>query len=102
MPPRVVELHRLAGRELRKARRWYERRSSASARRFQGAVGQVMQQIAAAAELGSPFQQRFRWMQVKRFPYLLYYEIRDPHPVWVYAVAHVRRRPGYWLRRVPP
>ena len=25
--------------------------------------------------------------------------IRDPHPVLIYAAAHARRRPGYWLRR---
>jgi hypothetical protein len=47
-------------------------------------------------------RQRYRWMRVKRFPYLLYYEIRDPQPVLIYAIAHGRRRPAYWMRRKPP
>jgi plasmid stabilization system protein ParE len=102
MPLRVVEYHRLAGGELHAAERWYRRRSLAAVRRFQQAVNEVIQRIAAAAEQGSPFLQRFRWMQVKRFPYLIYYEIRDPRPVLIYAAAHVRRRPNYWLRRTRP
>lgn len=102
MPFRAVEFHRLAKRELHEARRRYRRRSPATAQRFQQAANQVFQQIAYNAELGAPYQQRFRWMLVKRFPYLLYYEIRDPLPVMIYAVAHARRRPNYWLRRTGP
>jgi len=33
---------------------------------------------------------------------LLFYEVRDPQPVLIYALAHVRRRSGYWLRRIRP
>ncbi|HKI37123.1 MAG TPA: hypothetical protein VKA46_35040 [Gemmataceae bacterium] len=39
-------------------------------------------------------------MRVRRFQYVLYYEIIDPSRVRVFAVAHTRRRPGYWLRRL--
>lgn len=41
-------------------------------------------------------------MRVRRFSYILYYEILDPTQVVVYAVAHSSRRPGYWLRRPRP
>jgi hypothetical protein len=40
-------------------------------------------------------------MRLHRFPYLLYYEIRDPHPVLIYAATHSSGRSGYWLRRRP-
>jgi hypothetical protein len=43
--------------------------------------------------------QRFRWLMTKRFPFVLYYEIDGPLHVTIYAVAHARRRPGYWRRR---
>jgi plasmid stabilization system protein ParE len=99
---RAVEFHHLAERELEQARRWYRRRGPAPAQRFLQAVDEVIQRIASAAEQGSPYQQRFRWMKLKRFPYLLHYEIRDPQPVLIYAVAHERRRPGYWKRRARP
>jgi plasmid stabilization system protein ParE len=102
MAVRTVDLHPLALQELRAAYQWYARRSPFAAQHFRLAVDAVVQRIAAAAEQGSPFRQHYRWMRPRRFPYLLYYAIRDPHPVLIYAVAHARRRPGYWLRRTRP
>lgn len=100
---RAVEFHHLAERELREATRRYRRRGGlALSQRFLRGVDEVIQRIATAAEQGAPYQQRFRWMKLKRFPYLLHYEIRDPRPVLIYAVAHERRRPNYWRRRVSP
>ena len=55
--------------------------------------------MVTVAAQGSPFGTRYRWMRVRRFPYILYYEILDPFRVRVYAVAHTSRHPGYWLRR---
>jgi plasmid stabilization system protein ParE len=102
MPVRAVVLHARAGREIREAFRWYVQRSPWAAQRFQAAVTVAVQRIALAAEQGSPYRQRYRWMRLPRFPYLFFYEVQDPHPVMIYALAHVRRRPGYWLRRTRP
>lgn len=102
MPVRVVILDRVAASEFRKAERRYRRLSPVTAQRFRQAVNDVIQLITTAAEQGSPYLQRYRWMQAQRFPYLIYYEIRDPHPIYVYAVAHTSRRLGYWRRRRPP
>lgn len=102
MPIRVTEIHPLARRELKKAERWYRRQGARAVQRFLQAVDDVIQRISTNAELGSPYLQRFRWVQAKRFPYLFYYEIRDPLPVLIYASAHARRRLGYWLRRAGP
>ena len=102
MPVRVVAIQAQAGREFRQAFHWYARRSPSAAQRFQTAVADMVRRIASAAEQGSPYRQRYRWMRLRRFPYLVYYEIRDPHPVLIHALAHVHRRPGYWLRRTRP
>jgi toxin ParE1/3/4 len=102
MPVRVVGFHPQADREIDSAERWYRRRSPSAAQSFLQAVDEAVQRIAAAAELGSPYNQDYRWIRVKRFPYLIYYEIRDPEPIFIYAVAHTSRRPGYWRRRRPP
>lgn len=101
MPVRSVDIHPLALRELRAAYRWYVRRSPGTAQRFRAAVDHVVQRLMADAEQGAAFRQDYRWMRVCRFPYVIYYEIRDPHSVLIYAVAHARRRPGYWRRRQP-
>ena len=37
---------------------------------------------------------------VRRFPYTIFYlELADQ--IWIAAVAHQRRRPGYWRHRTP-
>ena len=102
MAVRLVDVHSLAVRELQRTHGWYARRSPSAAQRFQQAMQAVVQRIAAAAEQGSPYRHRYRWPRLKGFPFLVYYEIRDPQPVLIYAVAHARRRPGYWLRRTRP
>ena len=99
MAPHTVIFHRLAAEEARTAARWYARRNPAAAARFQLAVDEVVQRIAAAPDQGAPFRGPYRWMRVRRFSYVLYYAIIDPSLVRVYAVAHTSRRPGYWLRR---
>lgn len=102
MPIRAVDFDPRAVREISVASRWYARRSASASQGLLAAVGQAVQRITAGAERGSPYGRRFRWVRLPKFPYLLYYEIRDPHPVLIYALAHVSRRPGYWLRRTRP
>ena len=102
MAIRTVDVHPLAEKEMRAAYRRYARLNPEAAVRFRAALDRVAERIATGAEQGAPFRLRYRWMRLRRFPYLLYYEIRDPLPVLVYAVAHSRRRLGYWLRRARP
>jgi plasmid stabilization system protein ParE len=102
MPIRAVDFDPRAVREISAASRWYAHRSPAAAQGFLAAVGQAVQRITAAAERASPFGRRFRLVRLRRFPYLLYYEIRDPQAVLIYALSHVSADPGYWLRRTRP
>lgn len=37
---------------------------------------------------------------LRRFPFNLLYLVGDD-AVWIVAVAHQRRRPGYWMKRLP-
>lgn len=37
---------------------------------------------------------------VRRFPYVVYYLDLDAE-IWIAAVAHQKRRPGYWAGRSP-
>jgi toxin ParE1/3/4 len=96
MAVRAIDIHPLALKELQSAYRWYAQRSPRAAQRFQGALGTVVQWIATAPERGSLYRQRYRWKRLRGFPYLVYYEIRDPQRILIYAIAHGRRRPVYW------
>lgn len=40
----------------------------------------------------------FRRRPLRRFPYAIFYRERETY-LWIVAVAHNRRRPGYWYDR---
>jgi len=49
-------------------------------------------------EAGSPAGPNRRRVVVARFPYSIVYQ-HQPNLIRIVAVAHQRRRPGYWRRR---
>jgi toxin ParE1/3/4 len=63
---------------------------------FEVALGRVVQNpLLYGVEIGE-----FRACPLKRFPYTIFYlDLEDQ--LWVGAVAHQSRRPGYWARRRP-
>jgi len=48
--------------------------------------------------IGTPGVGGSRWMPLKRFPYTLHYRVLG-EAIDILAVAHQKRRPGYWLKR---
>ena len=99
MPASVI-FDILASREYFKARRWYAARAGEPiAAAFADEVDRVVVRIAEAPTTGTEFRTHYRWVRLKRFPYLIYYRVGNSTTVVVLAVAHKRRRLGYWLRR---
>jgi hypothetical protein len=95
-----VLFHRLAARDFVTARRWYARRSAQAEVWFVAAVAATLRFVEANPLLAPAYRGNYRWQRVRRFPYVLYFEPIAAGAVYVYAVAHAGRRPGYWLRRV--
>ncbi len=95
----AVRFHRLAAREFRFARMWYGQRDNSVARRFRDAVDSATKRIAAEAESHPVLADDIRWVRVRRFPYMLVFVRESPDSLLVLAVAHAKRRPGYWKRR---
>ncbi len=96
----AVIFHRLAIQEFVAARRRYLQYSPLTEARFVDAVRAAVERIDAFPTLGNPFRGPYRWVRTRRYPYVLYYEVVGPGVVKVYALAHGRRRLGYWTRRV--
>ena len=94
-----VIFHRLALGEYRGEIAHYQRQDVDVARRFVTAVWDAADRIEQHPSLGSPCFGPYRWVRVRRFPFLLYYRELTPTLTMIYAVAHKRRRQGYWLRR---
>ena len=99
MAAATILFQRLALQEYRTAYHWYQQRSQQAAQDFRDEVDQVLQRIADNPLQGTAYRRLFRWVRTRRFPYILYYRLVVPDIVLIMAVAHVRRRPGYWLRR---
>jgi plasmid stabilization system protein ParE len=99
MPISRLLFHRLAAREYRSARDWYQERSADVAERFCIAVDQAVSRIAKGIEALPVLTGQYRYVRVNRFPYILVFRLVDRDEVIVVAVAHTSRRPGYWRGR---
>ena len=96
----TLVFHPLAERELVAATNFYETRSSGLGADFIRQIEATLANILAHPELGSLFAgNKIRRRLVERFPYGVVYELEDDD-VLVLAIMHLRRRPGYWKRRL--
>lgn len=86
--------------ELAEAVRWYEERRSGWGARLFDAVFRAFALIERHPESGSPRKghHAVRQLTVRGFPYVVTYRVRA-NDVYVVAVAHAKRRPGYWKNR---
>jgi plasmid stabilization system protein ParE len=80
------------------AARYYEAQAENLGLDFISTVEATYRRLASFPESGRPFGSRFRRVLVPGFPYGLIYRA-EPDRVLIIAVAHVRRRPGYWRSR---
>jgi plasmid stabilization system protein ParE len=94
-----VAYHRLAAKELIDSALFYDHRRAGLGEEFLTEVDAVLAFIRAHPELGRPGRHGTRSYPTKRFPFRLVYEV-EPDRIWIVAVAHLSRRPGYWARRL--
>jgi len=86
--------------ELQSAATWYEEKRPGLGIEFIAVVDRAFESILENPEAcpvwraDRPFRKRF----LKRFPYVVLLGT-DAATVEIIAVAHVKRRPGYWLGR---
>jgi toxin ParE1/3/4 len=91
--------HDQAKAELEETVAWYEQRRAGLGRELQLAVENVVHRICENPKAGSRYgTSRFRYLLVRRFPYVVFYS-ESKALVRVMAVAHGRRKPGYWKNR---
>ncbi len=94
----AVEFHPEAVEEARAAREWYEERSPAAADAFVAELDEAVERIRDAPTLFASYLQGTRRCLLRRFPYIVVYR-HTPAAIQVIAVAHGRRKPGYWKTR---
>jgi plasmid stabilization system protein ParE len=104
MPVRL-ELDPEAAREVEAVFDWYEQRQPGLGVDFTAQLDEDLSLLGESPRTaplwrGAASQQLgVRVFVMRRYPFLLPYLVQEERMV-VLAVAHVRRRPGYWLRRL--
>ena len=99
-----VRFHPDALAELEADAVWYESRERGLGSEFWDAVERVAIGAAEDPDRWPLFPDvrpslKVRRRVLRRFPYVLAFKVYGPDLV-VIAVAHARRRPGYWVHRV--
>jgi toxin ParE1/3/4 len=92
-------LHPSAEDEAQVACVWYAARSPQAAGRFLHALAETIEISAAHRNRFPTFHLDTRRALLKRFPFLVVFRERNSR-IEVIAVAHGRRRPGYWRKRL--
>lgn len=96
-----VRLHPKALEEAEAAVSWYRERSHLAAIGFLDELDLAISQMANNPSGCALFEGTTRRILLTRFPYMLIFRERATW-VEVIAIAHRRRRPGYWRERLNP
>lgn len=94
----AIRIDSAAREEFDEALEWYAERSSGAAMGFAAEVDAAIEKIAANP---GRFPKTFANCQrcsVKRYPYCVVF-YRNDIEIVIVAIAHAKRRPGYWRRR---
>lgn len=98
-----VSWHPLARQELFEASAFYNGESEGLGEVFLGAVEQSVDRLQLYPRAGRRILGETRSFLVARFPYGIIYRIEKDEveaPLYVLALAHHKRRPRYWSKRV--
>jgi plasmid stabilization system protein ParE len=93
------EFHKDAASEARDAAEWYAQQSARAASRFKEELRRAESSVTKHPQSWSPYLHGTRYFKLDRFPYALVYVERADRIVGI-AVAHLKRRPGYWRKRL--
>jgi toxin ParE1/3/4 len=92
-------LHPLAWMEIEGGEDWYSQRSSDAAADFATDIWDAIKSIRQAPQRWPKYLHGTRRFVLSRFPFSIVHLDAEEF-VNVVAVAHSKRKPGYWKRRV--
>ena len=99
MVRKKIEFHEEASREYEAAFDWYFERSELAASKFAEELERAISNIAKAPGRWPEGIGGARKICLERFPFVVVYRELSSN-IQIIAVAHGRRRPGYWKQRL--
>lgn len=88
-----------ANEELSEAAKFYDAHSTGLGSEYLNEVQAAIDLVCEFPGLGKSIDQGLRRVVLHRFPFSLIYSV-ETDGIVIVAVAHQRRRPGYWKSRV--
>jgi plasmid stabilization system protein ParE len=95
-----ITFHEEADREVSEAASYYEDRAPDLGFAFIDEIEKVLQRILARPMSYQSIGDEIRKAPVERFPHIILYVVEPDERIRVIAVAHQKRRPGYWRSRL--
>jgi toxin ParE1/3/4 len=92
-------LHPLAWQEVEAADDWYFSRSLDASVAFLSDLQAALENLSQASQRWPKYLYGTRRLVMQRFPFSVVY-LGEPELGVIVAVAHSKRRPGYWKGRV--
>jgi hypothetical protein len=96
---RRFEFHPEAMLEAYEAAEWYAQQSGLAAEDFKRQLRLAEENVTRRPQEWARYLHGTRYFQLDRFPYALVYIRRGERVIGI-AVAHLKRRPGYWRKRL--
>ena len=95
----MVEFLPEAEEEMMEAAIFYQEQAESLGERFLDDVERATQLLIEQPLIGQQINNHLRRLLLHRFPFSLIYS-SEPSGILIIAVAHQRRRPGYWQERL--
>ena len=99
MAPSAVGFHPAAAQEVESTYEWYAAQDVSAAHGFREELRQALDVVVESPQTWPRYGRRARRYVFPRYPFTLVYILRGD-VIEVVAVAHGRRRPGYWRSRL--
>lgn len=92
-------LHPLAWEEIEAADEWYLAHTYDASVAFLSDLNSALENISQSPSRSQKYLFGTRRFVIQRFPFSVVY-LDDPDVVFILAVAHSKRKPGYWKGRL--
>ncbi|MBZ5655599.1 MAG: type II toxin-antitoxin system RelE/ParE family toxin [Acidobacteriia bacterium] len=99
MRSKQFRFHPEARQDFRDAIGWYSSRSPTAAKEFRKTVSDVIRHLVQAPWRWPKYCHGTRRFVLHRFPFSIIY-LDDPDMLSIVALAHNKRKPGYWKQRL--
>ena len=94
-----LKFHPEVSSEIKSSYLWYQEQAKGLGEAFIDELENSYQAIIEFPQIWPLFQKKFRKFLLAKFPFSVIYR-ENNSTIYVVAVMHNSRKPGYWLRRI--